>query len=294
MTDFAINTVATEHTITPVELGRWAEEHGFEAVFFGEHTHVPERTVIPDNVFFPGGKLPDFYYGFYDPMIAMAQAAAVTERLKVGVAVSLVPIHHPIALAKTIATLDRVSGGRVIFGIGAGGWNVEEIEDYGVEFKDRWKVTREHVLAMREIWSNEVASYSGEYVDIQPMKAWPKPVQSGGPTILMGAQSKWSPARIVEYCDGWIPVDGFDDIEDGVEAIRAAAEKAGRPMSEIDLSIITGNAAPATEQRISELVALGFNRIVFYLEAVPAEGQWPILEQYAALLSTVTREAPSA
>ena len=146
MADFGLVTIPTHLTIPPAELGRWAEDHGFESVWFGEHTHIPASRKTP----FPlGGELPEYYKQFFDPFIGLTAAAAVTKKLKVGTSVCLVPEHHPITLAKTIACLDRVSDGRFLFGIGAG-WNAEEMADHGVAFKDRWKVTRERVLAMRE------------------------------------------------------------------------------------------------------------------------------------------------
>jgi probable F420-dependent oxidoreductase len=201
MADFGIVTIPTHYTIQPAELARWAEEHGFESLFFGEHTHIPTSRKTP----FPlGGELPEYYKQFFDPFVGLAAAAAVTQKLKVGTSVCLVPEHHPITLAKTVACLDRVSNGRFLFGIGAG-WNVEEMADHGVAFKERWKVTRERVLAMREIWTKEVAEFHGQFVNFDSLWCWPKPVQAGGPPVLLGAMSKWAAKRIAEYCDGWFP-----------------------------------------------------------------------------------------
>ena len=206
-------------------------------LFYGEHTHIPTSRQTP----FPlGGELPMYYAQFFDPFIALTAAAAVTETLKVGTSVCLVPEHHPINLAKATACLDRVSNGRFLFGIGAG-WNAEEMANHGVAFKDRWKITRERVLAVREIWTKEAAEFHGQFVDFDPIWCWPKPVQTGGPPILMGATSKWSARRVAEYCDGWFPVDGPYDLSAGVEAIRVEADKAGRSMDEFDLSVITAD-----------------------------------------------------
>src|SRR5712664_4586117 len=160
MADFGLVTIPTHYSIQPAEFARWAEDHGFESIWFGEHTHIPTSRKTP----FPlGGELPEYYKQFYDPFIGLTAAAAVTQKLKVGTSVCLVPEHHPITLAKTIACLDRVSNGRFLFGIGAG-WNGEEMADHGVELKDRWKVTRERVLAMQEIWSKDVAEFHGQFV----------------------------------------------------------------------------------------------------------------------------------
>ena len=290
MTDFGIVTIPTHYTIQPVELARWLEAHGFESLFFGEHTHIPTSRLSP----FPGGgDLPGYYSEFFDPFIGLTAAAAVTQKLKVGTSVCLVPEHHPITLAKAVACLDRVANGRFVFGIGAG-WNAEEMADHGVAFKNRWKITRENILAMREIWTKEVAEFHGQFVNFDPMWCWPKPVQTGGPPVLLGASSTWSPRRIVEYCDGWFPVDGLveglEELTQGLKAIRIEADRVGRTMDAFDLTVITwvltayAQAAPNALQRLRELIALGFTRIVFLIEPATPEVQWPILEKGAELI----------
>ena len=277
MADFGLVTIPTHYTIQPAELGRWAEANGFESLRFGEHSHIPTSRKTP---FVMGGELPEYYKQSFDPFIGLAAAAAVTQKLKVGTSVCLVPEHHTITLAKTISCLDRVSNGRFLFGIGAGR-NAEEMADHGVEFKDRWKVTRERVLAMQEIWSKEVAEFHGQFVNFDPLWCWPKPVQAGGPPVLMGAWSKWAFKRIAAYCDGWIPVDAGYDLASGMEALREEAARVGRSMDEFDMSVIT---VGGTESRIRELLALGFHRIVFMVEPADPESQWPILERYAGLI----------
>ncbi len=290
MADFGIVTIPTHYTIQPIDLARWLEEHGFESLFFGEHTHIPTSRISP----FPGGgNLPSYYSEFFDPFIGLTAAAAVTQKLRVGTSVCLVPEHHPITLAKEVACLDHVSNGRFLFGIGAG-WNAEEMADHGVAFKDRWKVTRENVLAMREIWTKEVAEFHGQFLNFDPMWCWPKPLQAGGPPILLGASSKWSPKRIVEYCDGWFPVDGLveglDELSNGLNTIRTEAIRVGRTMDEFDLTVITwvltayAQAAPNAIKRLHELIDLGFTRIVFLIEPATPEIQWPILEKGAELI----------
>jgi len=283
VTDFGLVTIPTHYAIPPAELGRWAEAHGFESVWFGEHTHIPTSRKTP----FPlGGELPEYYKQFFDPFIALTAAAAVTQKLKVGTSVCLVPEHHPITLAKTIACLDQVASGRFLFGIGAG-WNAEEMADHGVAFKDRWKVTRERVLAMREIWTKEVAEFHSQFVNFDSLWCWPKPVQAGGPPVLMGAMSKWVAKRTAEYCNGWIPVDGPYDLGKGIEALRIEAERVGRSLSEFDLSVITAYSlagVSATESRIQHLITTGFNRVLFLFEPGTPEVQWPVLERYAGLI----------
>jgi len=283
MTDFGICTVPTHYTIQPAELARWAEEQGFESLFIGEHTHIPTSRATP----FPlGGDLPEFYKQFFDPFIGLAAAAAVTQKLKVGTSVCLVPEHHPITLAKTIACLDRVSNGRFLFGIGAG-WNAEEMADHSVAFKDRWKVTRERVLAMQEIWSKDVAEFHGQFVNFAPLWCWPKPVQAGGPPVLLGAMSSWAAKRIAAYCDGWLPVDGPYDLGKGIAALQVEAERMGRSMAEFDLSVITGDTFIGTrcdEHRLHTLAQAGFNRILLFLDPGTPDSQWPLLERYAGLI----------
>ena len=282
MADFGFVTIPTHYTIQPAELARWAEAQGFESLWFGEHTHIPTSRKTP----FPlGGELPDYYKQFYDPFIGLTAAAAVTQKLKVGTSVCLVPEHHPITLAKTIACVDRVANGRFLFGIGAG-WNAEEMADHGVALKDRWKVTRERVLAMQEIWNKDVAEFHGQFVNFDPLWCWPKPVQTGGPPVLLGAMSKWAARRIAEYCDGWIPVDAGYDLASGIEALRGEAARVGRSMTEFDLSVITADGlagASGIESRIQELLRLGFHRILFLIEPGMPAAQWPVLERYAAL-----------
>jgi probable F420-dependent oxidoreductase len=290
MTDFGFLTVATDQTIKPRVLARWAEDKGFESIFWGEHTHVPVRTETVETPYFPGGILPDFYYRFYDPFVCMAEAAAVTTTLKVGSGICLVPIHDPIMLAKTIASIDDSSGGRVMVGIGAGSWNRDEIEDYGVAFEDRWKVVRETVLAMKEIWTKDEASFSGRFVNFEPLKAWPKPARRGGPKILMGATSKWSSDRVFDYCEGWFPADGGDDLEAGLAGLRQAAERTGRDISELDLTLTTGNPKEPDVDLVRKYIDMGFNRILFFLLPVLEEAQWPMLERYADLLAALRAE----
>jgi probable F420-dependent oxidoreductase len=282
MPDFGIATACTQYTIQPAELGRWAETHGFESLWFAEHTHIPTSRKTP----YPMGELPEYAKEGFDPFIGLTAAAVVTTKLKLGTSVSLIPEHHPINLAKTIACLDRVSNGRFLLGIG-GGWNAEEMADHGVAFKDRWEVTRERILAMKEIWTRDVAEYHGKFVNFDPMWCWPKPVQAGGPPILMGAWSKWVPKRVAEYCDGWLPVDAGFDLAGAIEAIKSEAARRGRSTEGLDLSVLTAyEMAPADglETRLRELLKLGFNRVLFLISPASPNVQSPILDRYAALI----------
>ena len=291
MADFGIAALCTHYSIQPAELGRWAEAHGFESVWFAEHTHIPTSSkplgIAGD------GELPQYYKEPFDPFVSATAAATATTKLKLGTSICLVTEHHPINLAKTIATLDRVSNGRFLFGIGAG-WNAAEMANHGVQIKDRFKVTRERILAMKEIWTKEIAEYHGAFVDFDPMWCWPKPVQAGGPPVLMGAWSKWAPRRIAEYCDGWLPIDAAypgggacPDLAGAIEAIRSEFLQRGRSMEAFDLSVITAEElAPAAglETRIPELLKLGFNRVVFLVFPAASDQQLRLLDRYAALI----------
>ena len=220
MPAFGIHVFVNERTVPPAQVARAAEARGFESIFLGEHTHVPANRATPyigvedPRPPQPGetteelrARRPDLLVNFwrmYDPWIALASAAAVTERIKLGTAMSLIPERDPIVLAKELATLDCISNGRVVLGIGSG-WNPEEMANHGVAFKDRFKVMRERVLAMKAIWSEDEPEFHGEFVDFDPIWSFPKPVQPGGPPVLLGSQSPRSYARIAEYCDGSIP-----------------------------------------------------------------------------------------
>jgi probable F420-dependent oxidoreductase len=269
-----------------VELGRWAEANGFESLWFGEHSHIPTSRKTP----FPmGGELPQYYKEFFDPFVGLSAVAGATEKLKLGTSVCLVPEHNTMNLAKMVACLDRVANGRFLFGIGAG-WNAEEMADHGVALKDRWQVTRERVLALKEIWTRDVAEYHGKFVNFDPIWCWPKPVQAGGPPVLMGAWSKFVPKRVAEYCDGWIPVDAGIDLAGGMEAIRSEAERRGRSKDGLSFSVLTGEEfrpAGGLEARIGALLKLGFQRAVLMVPTAIPDKQWPALDRYAKLIRTL-------
>ena len=177
---FGVNMFPTDYSIQPVELAKAVEARGFDSLFFPEHTHIPASRATP----FPGGgDLPKHYWHAHDPFVALGAAAAVTEHIRLGTGICLVIERDPITLAKEIASLDMISNGRAIIGIGAG-WNREEMENHGANYQHRWAIVREKVLAMREIWNNDTAEFHGEHVDFAPIWSYPKPVQAGGPPIL--------------------------------------------------------------------------------------------------------------
>ena len=263
--------------LSPQALAVEAEARGFESVFYPEHTHVP---VGRPTIRFGDRALPDWYSHILDPFVALTAAAMATERIKVGTCVCLVAEHDPIALAKTVATLDVISGGRFIFGVGAG-WNDLELADHGVAYKDRWAVTRENVLAMREIWTAEEAAFTGRFVEFGPLLSRPKPMQVGGPPVLVGSQSRWTWDRVVEYGDGWMPMLGEDveEIARGMASLREAAERAGRAAESVSVSVWgVENAAQA-----EAVSAMGVDRLIFKLQAASPEALGPELDRYAAI-----------
>lgn len=279
MIEFGLMLACTEDTLQPVELARFAEDRGFDALFIGEHTHLP---LAPHRY---GDAISDDYKKFYDPFVTLSQAAAVTERLKLGTAVCLLTEHHPITLAKTVATLDHLSGGRVILGVGTG-WNDAEMENYGIRFDERWAVAEERIRAMREIWTHDEAEFHGKYVDFDPLWCWPKPVQPGGPKILLGGgvTPEVIARRVVEFGDGWIPLDGGHELEAPLAAIRAEAARVGRDLASFDLTVGLGLMTEVTEKRIREVIAMGFGRVLFVLSRQSRDEDWATLEHYDKLM----------
>ncbi|MFZ5782190.1 MAG: LLM class F420-dependent oxidoreductase [Pseudomonadota bacterium] len=234
-----------DYGIDPAELGRALEERGFDSLFMPEHTHIPASRKSP----FPGGgELPKRYAHTHDPFVALSFAAAATRTLKVGTGILLVPQHEPIVTAKSIASLDRLSGGRFVFGIG-GGWNVEEMENHGARYETRFRQMREHVLAMKALWTEEEASFDGEFVKFDRVWSWPKPLQKPHPPIILGGESDHTLRRVVEYCDGWFPRTraGFDAAE-SVGRLRRMAEEKGRDFSTLSITVFGApNDAKALE-----------------------------------------------
>src|SRR5262245_60745183 len=226
----------------PDELARACEERGFESFWVGEHTHIPAARQTP----YPAGDpLPRPYYHMADPFVSLMAAAAATTHIKIGTAVCLVVEHDPIVLAKTVATLDWLSNGRVILGIG-GGWNREEMEDHGTPFGRRWQVLRERMLAMKALWTQDEASSKGEFVNFDRAISNPKPVQKPHPPILFGGVTSGARARVVEYCDGWIPIDVLiDELPAALTDLRQKAEAAGRRPDTLSVSVFVFEGADA-------------------------------------------------
>ena len=230
----------TEYGIRPDELARALEERGYESLWLPEHTHIPASRLSP----YPGGgDLPRPYYHMGDPFVSAMAAAAATKRLLVGTAICLVVEHDPIVLAKEVATLDWLSGGRFILGVGAG-WNAEEMENHGTPFNRRFKVLEERIKAMKEIWAHEEASFSGEFVNFEKIISYPKPVQTPNPPILFGGATPRARQRVVDYCDGWIPIDVLsDDMPAAIADLHEKARAAGRDPASIPVSVFAFDCA---------------------------------------------------
>jgi probable F420-dependent oxidoreductase len=279
--DYGLLMFSTDYAIHPAELARAAEERGFESLFFPEHTHIPTSRRSP----WPGGPvLPEEYKHTYDPFVALAMAAAVTTRLKVGTGICLVVERDPIMLAKEVATLDHLSNGRVLFGIG-GGWNAEEMENHGTNFKRRWAILREKIEAMKAIWTHDEAEYHGEHVSFDALWSWPKPVQKPHPPILLGATGDKGRERVVRYCDGWMPIPGRDKIVETIPDLQARARAAGRDPRSISVTIF---GVPADEQKIAYYRDAGVDRITFAVPPAERDKVLPLLDRYASIVKSLS------
>src|SRR5262249_52676975 len=214
-----------DYGINIVELAQALEERGFASLYVPEHTHIPTSRRSP----FPGGgELPKPYAHTPDPFVALSFAAAATKKLVLGTGIALIPQRDPIVTAKAVASLDQLSGGRVVFGIG-GGWNVEEMEDHGAQYKTRFKLMGERILAMKALWTEEEAEYHGSMVDFDKCWSYPKPFQKPHPPIILGGETDYTLKRVVEYCDGWFPRPGRGyEIRAQLDRLHSMAATAGR------------------------------------------------------------------
>src|SRR5438445_3207331 len=224
---------ATDYAIRPDELARELEQRGYESLWLPEHTHIPASRRSP----YPGGgDLPKEYWHTHDPFLALTAAAMATKTLRVATGICLIIQRDPIITAKEVASLDVLSGGRFIFGIG-GGWNAEEMENHGTNFKKRWRVLRERVLAMKEIWTKEEAEFHGEFVNFDRVWSYPKPVQKPHPPIIMGSIKPQGLQRIVDYCDGWCPTDmAIEDFRRAMAELKERCQRAGRDPRSLSIS----------------------------------------------------------
>ena len=280
--EFGAFMFVTDYSIRPDDLARLLEDRGFESMWVPEHTHIPAGRQTP----FPGGSdLPKMYWHTYDPFVALTAAAAVTTKLKLGTGICLVIEHDPIVTAKQVASLDQISNGRFLFGIG-GGWNAEEMNNHGTRFRSRWRLLREQILAMKEIWTKDEAEFHGEFVNFDKIWSYPKPVQKPHPPIIMGGDGATTFDRVVEFCDGWMPIGARasqgPSLTEKIALLKRQAEEAGRDPDSI--SITSFGARPDSDQ-VHRLEDAGVGRVIFSLPSEERDTVLPIIDEYARLIS---------
>ncbi|HLG13064.1 MAG TPA: LLM class F420-dependent oxidoreductase [Blastocatellia bacterium] len=275
---YGVTMFSTDYAIRPDNLARELEDRGFESLWLPEHTHIPTCRRSP----WPGGApLPEEYWHTYDPFVALMAAAAATTKLRLATGICLIIERDPITTAKEVASVDMLSGGRFIFGIG-GGWNAEEMENHGTNFKKRWRVLRERVLAMKEIWTKDEPEYHGEFVNFDKLWAYPKPVQKPHPPIIMGGDGPTTFDRVVEFCDGWSPIGyRMEGLPEKIAELHRRAEAAGRDPKSISISIFGANPK---REALDELESLGVDRAVFGVPPAERDTVLPLLDRYVALM----------
>src|SRR5690242_15907890 len=282
--DFGASMFMTDYSIGAADLGRALEERGFESLWNPEHSHIPLSRKTP----FPGGgELPKMYYDALDPFVTLSAAAAVTKKLKLGTGVCLVIQRDTIQTAKLVASLDQVSAGRFLFGIG-GGWNQDEMEDHGTVYATRFKKMREQIEAMKVIWSESKSEYHGEIVDFPPMMTWPKPVQEPHPPVIVGGAFPHAARRAIRYGDGWIPHASrahYSDVTEFLPEFRQMAAEAGRDAATIAVTIW---GVPEDLDRIKRYRDQGIARVVVSLPSANAEETLPTLDRWAGLIRQAT------
>ncbi len=266
-----------DYGIDPGELAAALEARAFASLYVPEHTHIPVSRRTP----FPGGsELPKKYAHTHDPFVALSFAAAATKKLLLGTGICLIPEHDPIVTAKSVASLDQLSGGRFIFGIG-GGWNVEEMENHGAQYDARFRLMRERILAMQAMWKDEEAAYHGKFVNFDPIWSYPKPKQRPHPPILLGGETDYTLRRIVEYCDGWIPrpVAGFTP-RDAKARLARTAESKGRNPAELSITVFR---APPDKTALDDYRAAGIDAALLEIPDLGRDEILRLLDKYAPL-----------
>jgi probable F420-dependent oxidoreductase len=270
----------TDYSMSPAALGQALEARGFGSLWAAEHSHIPLSRKSPWG---GGGELPKQYYDVMDPFVTLTAVAAATKTLRVGTGVCLVNQRDPIQTAKLVASIDQVSGGRFLFGIG-NGWNQDEMENHGTVFETRHALVRERIEAMKKIWTESKAEYHGKYVNFDPMMTWPKPVQKPHPPIIVGGAYPYAARRAVRYGDGWIPLADrpgqHGDIFAMVTKFRALLKEAGRDPDTFPVSLYSATEDPDMLKRFRDL---GIVRVVMSLPAAKADVVLPLLDKRAEL-----------
>ena len=281
-----ITMFVTDRAIHPVELGRAVEARGFDALFLPEHSHIPvsRRTTWPGSRPGQNDPLPDYYSHMHDQIVALSMIAAVTEKIDLGTAVTLVPQHDPVWLAKQVATLDSLSGGRFILGAGFG-WNVEQGETHGVAFRERRDRTEECISAMRRLWQDEVAEFKGNHISLEPSWAWPKPATPGGPPVIIGGMGPRTYDAIGRFGNGWMPITARSSIIDRLAPIREAFQKYDRNPDDIHVVVCGATTDPAG---LENLRAEGVRHALLTIWSEDRDEILRSLDEFASIRSQLT------
>ena len=273
----------TDYSMSPTELARALEDRGFDSLWVPEHSHIPLTRKSP----FPsGGDLPKKYYDVMDPFVVLGATAAVTKTLLLGTGICLIAQRDPIQTAKQVASIDQISGGRFLFGVG-NGWNQDEMENHGTAFDTRHKLVRECIEAMKAIWTKSKADYHGDMVKFDPMMAWPKPAQKPHPPILVGGAFPYGARRALRYGDGWMPLrsrKGYAEVRDLFPKFRDMAKEANRDLATVPISIWS---AKEDEDQLKRDRDEGVVRVVISLESAKADAILPELDRWAKLVQKV-------
>jgi len=279
-----ISIFATDTTLQPVALGRAVEERGFESLWLPEHSHIPTSRVTPWGGAAGAPPLPDVYWRTHDQFVALGAIAATTTTLRLGTGITLVAQRDPIWLAKEVASLDVISGGRVMFGIGYG-WNKEEMATHGISYLERRAILREKVLTMKEIWADDIASFDGEYVTLEPSWSWPKPLQQPHPPIILGGGAgPRTFGDIVEFCDGWMPIAGRHEFLSKMDVLRDTAVAAGRDPDTVTVGVF--GARPDADE-LRALAEAGVVRAVLPVPSASPDEVLARLDAYAPLVDAL-------
>jgi probable F420-dependent oxidoreductase len=274
---YGVTMFVTDETIDIVTLAKAAEERGFNSVWLPEHTHIPTTRKTPHP---SGTELPEYYKRCLDPFVALTAAAIAAPTLRVGTGILLAAQRDPIVTAKAAASLDLVTGGRFAMGVGYG-WNEDEMNDHGVDYAKRRAMAREHVLTMQRLWADDVASFQGDFVDLPPSWAWPKPVQRPVPVLLGGAAGPKLFAAIADYAQGWIPIGG-KGITAAVPQLQEAVASAGRDPS--TLEIVPFGSTP-DHGKLDHFESVGVTECVFNLPSAGEDRVLALLDDYGKLIA---------
>ena len=280
---FGASMFFTDYSMAPAELAVALEQRGFDIVWAPEHSHIPVSRKTP---FIMGGDLPKRYYDVMDPFVTLTAAAMATKTLKIGTGVCLIAQRDPIQTAKLVASIDQVSGGRFVFGVG-NGWNQDEMENHGTVFATRHKLAREKIEAMKAIWTQSKAEYHGEFVNFDPMMTWPKPLQKPHPPIIVGGAFPYSARRAIRYGDGWIPHatrNTYAEIADMLPEFNKMAQEAKRDPKEIEITVWGPKQEADLMKRYQDL---GVSRVVFNLESEKADTIMPVIDSWQKLMRQV-------